>query len=101
MPEQIDGIDAKILHLIQGNAALSVADIADKVGLSSSPCWRRITRMEELGIIKQRVTILNREKLGLAFEVFLGACLAILIDQGEWATDQSLAAADHRVAARL
>jgi len=60
MPEQIDGIDAKILHLLQGNAALSVADIADKVGLSSSPCWRRIKRMEELGIIKQRVTILDR-----------------------------------------
>jgi len=60
MPEQIDGIDAKILHLIQSNAALSVADIADKVGLSSSPCWRRIKRMEEIGIIKQRVTILDR-----------------------------------------
>ena len=54
MPEQIDGIDAKILHLIQSNAALSVADIADSVGLSSSPCWRRIKRMEETGIIKQR-----------------------------------------------
>jgi len=77
LPEQIDGIDAKILHLIQGNAALSVADIADKVGLSSSPCWRRIKRMEEIGIIKQRVTILNREKLGLDFEVFVAVKLAL------------------------
>ena len=77
MPEQIDGIDAKILHLLQGNAALSVADIADKVGLSSSPCWRRIKRMEELGIIKQRVTILDREKLGLDFEVFVAVKLAL------------------------
>lgn len=77
MPEQIDGIDAKILHLLQGNAALSVADIADKVGLSSSPCWRRIKRMEDLGIIKQRVTILDRQKLGLDFEVFVAVKLAL------------------------
>ena len=77
MPEQIDGIDAKILHLIQTNAALSVADIAEKVGLSSSPCWRRIKRMEELDIIKQRVTILNREKLGLDFEVFVAVKLSL------------------------
>jgi DNA-binding Lrp family transcriptional regulator len=77
MPEQIDGIDAKILHLIQDNAALSVADIADKVGLSSSPCWRRIKRMEEIGIIKHRVTILDREKLGLDFEVFVAVKLAL------------------------
>lgn len=77
MPEQIDGIDAKILYLIQDNAALSVADIADKVGLSSSPCWRRIKRMEEIGIIKNRVTILDREKLGLDFEVFVAVKLAL------------------------
>lgn len=77
MPEPIDGIDAKILHLLQGNAALSVADIADKVGLSSSPCWRRIKRMEELGIIKQRVTILDRSQLGLDFEVFVAVKLAL------------------------
>jgi len=77
MPEQIDGIDAKILHLLQGNAALSVADIADKVGLSSSPCWRRIKRMEEIGIIQSRVTILDRTKLGLDFEVFVAVKLAL------------------------
>ncbi len=77
MPGQIDGIDAKILHLIQNNAALSVADIADKVGLSSSPCWRRIKRMEELGIIQDRVTILNRKELGLDFEVFVAIKLTL------------------------
>jgi len=77
LPTQIDGIDAKILHYIQSNAALSVADIADKVGLSSSPCWRRIKRMEETGIIKQRVTILDRTKLGLDFEVFVAVKLSL------------------------
>ncbi len=77
MSDIIDNIDAKILHLIQSNAALSVADISDQVGLSSSPCWRRIKRMEELGIIDSRVTILNRQKLGLDFEVFVAVKLAL------------------------
>ncbi len=77
MAEQLDAIDAKILHLIQTNAALSVADIADKVGLSSSPCWRRIKRMEETGIIKARVTLLDRKMVGLDFEVFVAVKLAL------------------------
>lgn len=77
MPEKLDSIDAKILHHIQGNSALSVAEIAEKVGLSSSPCWRRIKRMEEDGIIKSRITVLDREKLGLDFEVFVAVKLAL------------------------
>jgi len=77
MSVKLDGIDAKILHVIQNDAALSVAEVADKVGLSSSPCWRRIKRMEEEGIIKQRVTRLDRQKLGLDFEVFVAVKLAI------------------------
>lgn len=75
--QNIDNIDAKILHTIQNDAALSVAEIAEQVGLSSSPCWRRIKRMEELGIIKQRVTRLSRKKLGLDFEVFVAVKLAL------------------------
>ena len=77
MPNKIDNIDAKILYEIQKDAALSVADIADKVGLSSSPCWRRIKRMEELGIIEQRVTRLSRKALDLNFEVFVAVKLAL------------------------
>lgn len=77
MADLIDNIDAKILYLIQTNAALSVADISEEVGLSSSPCWRRIKRMEELGIIDGRVTLLNRAKLGLDFEVFVAVKLAL------------------------
>ncbi len=70
MAEVLDAIDAKILDLIQHDASLSVAEIAERVGLSSSPCWRRIKRLEDAGVIEKRVTILDREKLGLAFEVF-------------------------------
>lgn len=77
MAEKIDAIDAKILNLIQANAALSVAEIAEQVGLSSSPCWRRVKRMEEDGIITSRITVLDRQKLGLDFEVFVAVKLAL------------------------
>ena len=77
MTDIIDNIDAKILHLLQGDAGLSVADISHQVGLSASPCWRRIKRMEEIGIIDRRVTILNRHKLGLDFEVCVTVKLAL------------------------
>ncbi|MAI89149.1 Lrp/AsnC family transcriptional regulator [Ponticaulis sp.] len=66
---ELDQIDKNILELVQNDASLSVADIADKVGLSSSPCWRRIKRMEEQGVIQRRVTVLDRNALGLNFEV--------------------------------
>ncbi|HIG20971.1 MULTISPECIES: Lrp/AsnC family transcriptional regulator [Henriciella] len=77
MPQSLDAIDAKILDLIQKDAALSVAEIADRVGLSSSPCWRRIKRMEEAGIIRGRVTLLDRDALGLGFEVVASVKLAL------------------------
>lgn len=77
MPSQLDQVDAKILELIQDDAGLSVADIAEQVGLSSSPCWRRIKRMEEQGFIDKRVTLLDRKQLGLDFEVFASVKLGL------------------------
>ncbi len=77
MSMKLDSIDIKILKVIQQDAALSVGQIADKVGLSSSPCWRRIKRLEESGIIKQRVTRLSRKSLGLDFEVFVSVKLVL------------------------
>ena len=70
MPETLDAVDARILDLIQHDAALPVAEIAERVGLSSSPCWRRIKRLEDAGVIRGRVTLLDREQLGLGFEVY-------------------------------
>ena len=77
MAEQLDAVDAKILDLIQHDASLSVAEIAERVGLSSSPCWRRIKRLEDAGIIQRRVTILDREQLGLSFEVYCTVKLSL------------------------
>jgi DNA-binding Lrp family transcriptional regulator len=74
---ELDGIDARILDIIQRDAALSVAEIADKVGLSSSPAWRRIKRLEEQGYIVGRVTLLDNARLGLGFEVMASIKLAM------------------------
>jgi len=70
LAETLDPVDAKILDLIQNDAGLSVAEIAERVGLSPSPCWRRIKRLEETGVIRGRVTLLDSERLGLGFEVW-------------------------------
>lgn len=77
MSDLIDELDARILELIQEDASLSVADLAERVGLSPSPCWRRIKRLEDLGVIRRRVTVLDAEKLGLGFEVYISVKLVL------------------------
>jgi len=77
LSERLDAIDARILDLVQHDASLSVAEIAERVGLSSSPCWRRIKRLEDVGIVQRRVTLLDREKLGLDFEVYCTVKLSL------------------------
>lgn len=77
MTEALDAIDAQILNLLQVDASLSIADVAEKVGLSSSPCWRRIERLKKAGVIVGQVCLLDHEKLGLNFEVIVGVKLAM------------------------
>lgn len=67
----MDPIDRKILALLQSDASLAIADIAKKVGLSQTPCWKRIQKMEAAGIIKGRVALLNGKKLNLGLTVFV------------------------------
>ncbi|MFZ0487466.1 MAG: Lrp/AsnC family transcriptional regulator [Arenicellales bacterium] len=71
MPTKISATDKAILQLLQRDAALSTAEIADKVGLSQSPCWRRIRRLEEAGVIERRVALLNHEALGMEVVAFV------------------------------
>jgi Lrp/AsnC family transcriptional regulator len=66
----LDAYEWKILRELQRDANQTTAQIAEKVGLSSSPCWRRIDRLEREGYIKRRVAIVDREKVGLNAHVF-------------------------------
>ena len=81
----MDQIDKKILMQLQHNAAQSVADIARNVGLSVTPCWRRIQRMEVSGIIRKRVALLDPIAIGVSMSVFV----AVRTDQHnpEWLND--------------
>src|SRR5688572_5276735 len=67
----LDATDRKILTLLQKDASLSLADIADKVNLSPTPCWRRIQKLEEAGVIAKRVTILDAKRLNLGVTAFV------------------------------
>lgn len=66
----IDDFDRKILDIVQTDAALSAAEIGERVGLSQSPCWRRLNRLEQVGVIERKVALLDRHKLGLDVLVF-------------------------------
>jgi len=67
----MDAIDRKILAVLQDNAALSVADIGSRVGLSSTPCWKRIQRLEADGVIVKRVALVDQDRIGLGISVFV------------------------------
>tara|TARA_R110002073_G_scaffold265102_2_gene428263 strand:+ start:145 stop:609 length:465 start_codon:yes stop_codon:yes gene_type:complete len=76
----MDKIDRNILKLLQEDATLSTADIAEQVGLSTTPCWRRIQRLEESGIIRKKVALLSPDKLNLGVNVFI----AVKTNQHNW-----------------
>ena len=67
----MDAIDRKILAVLQEDAALSVAEIGNRVGLSSTPCWKRIQRLEAEGVIQKRVALVDQDKIGLGVTVFV------------------------------
>jgi Lrp/AsnC family transcriptional regulator len=70
MTQPLDDAERRILRVLQEDASLPTAAVADRVGLSPSPCWRRIDRMERDGIIRKRVALLDRRAIGLNAHVF-------------------------------
>jgi len=79
---ELDAIDLKILALLQQDASLSTADLAERVGVSQSPCWRRIQRLREEGYIKATVAIVDRQKLGFMMQIFAQIKMSRLTDEG-------------------
>ncbi len=72
---RLDRFDLKILNALQADATISLQELGERVGLSHTPCWRRVKRLEERGIIRKRVTLLSAEKLGLGVNVFVSLSL--------------------------
>ena len=73
---KLDKQDIAILSELQHDATLSSTTLAERVGLSQSPCWRRVNQLEEAGVIQQRVALLARKKLGLEMLVVVNVKLA-------------------------
>jgi Lrp/AsnC family transcriptional regulator len=71
MSRHIDDTDRKILRVLQENASLSVAEVAGRVGLSSTPCWKRIQRLEMDAVITARVALVDQAKIGLGLTIFV------------------------------
>jgi Lrp/AsnC family transcriptional regulator len=78
----MDATDRKILQIVQTDSSLSIAAIAAQVGLSQTPCWKRIQKLEAEGIIRRRIALLDPAKLGLGITVF------VTIEVGEHAHDK-------------
>lgn len=76
---KVDAVDRKILKILQQDATATVAEIGRAVGLSATPCWKRIQRMEACGVIRKRVAILAPEKVGL------GVAVQVIIQTGDHA----------------
>lgn len=79
----LDELDRKILATLQIDSSLSVQEVGERVGLSSTPCWRRIQKLESTGYIRRRVALLDADKLNLGVSVFI----AVRTNQhnAEWA----------------
>ena len=81
----MDDVDKKILSIIQKDATIPLSELSKKVGISKTPSWNRIRKMEEEGIIKSRVTVLDNKKINLSIVVFLS--VSVSSHSEEWLID--------------
>jgi Lrp/AsnC family leucine-responsive transcriptional regulator len=77
----LDPIDRRILERLQREGRLSNAELADKVGLSSSPCWRRVKALEEAGVIRGYAALLDAKAVGLSVTVFMSVSLSTQVEK--------------------
>ena len=78
----MDHIDKKILHIIQKNSNIPLSELSKRVGVSSTPCWNRVKKMEEERIIISKIAILNNQKINLPITVFLS--ISVTSHKDEW-----------------
>ena len=79
---EIDAIDVEILNILQADATQSIQDIANQIGLTNNPCWRRIKRLERCGVIERRAAIINPKIIGLSTTLFVN--IRIDTHEGQW-----------------
>lgn len=82
MKHSLDPSDLRILRELQADGSLTIAELAERVGLSQTPCWKRVRRLEDEGFIERRVALLDRDKLDLVLVVFVA--IRTRHHDGEW-----------------
>ena len=87
----LDAIDRRILERLQMDGRLSNADLAERVGLSSSPCWRRVKALEEAGIIKGYAVQVDAKSVGLSVNVFMSVSLSTQVEKSLQAFERAAA----------
>ncbi len=81
MREELSPVDIRILEQIQKDSSLSTSELADRVGLSQSPCWRRLQRLRDEGYIRQEVALIDRVKLGTTLLIFATLKMGTLTEE--------------------
>jgi len=71
MISDLDATDRRILRELQADATVPLAELAERIGLSQTPCWKRVKRLTDAGVIEKRVALLNRDRLDLGLVVFV------------------------------
>jgi DNA-binding Lrp family transcriptional regulator len=90
LPVRLDAIDIRILKALQEDATISNVDLAERVGLSPSPCLRRVKILEEAGIIARRVTLLDARALDLSVSVFVNVTLEKQVEENLRAFEEAI-----------
>ena len=81
MREELSAVDIRILEQIQKDSSLSTSDLADRVGLSQSPCWRRLQRLKDEGYVRGEVALVDRARLGTTLLIFANLKMQTLTDE--------------------
>lgn len=81
MREELSAVDIRILEQIQKDSSLSTSDLADRVGLSQSPCWRRLQRLKDEGYVRGEVALVDRSRLGTTLLIFANLKMQTLTDE--------------------
>jgi Lrp/AsnC family leucine-responsive transcriptional regulator len=101
MPNELDAIDCRIIAALQANGRLANIDLAERIGLSPSPCLRRVKRLEREGYIDAYRAVLRRDRVGLGFSVFVGVKIDGHANKQAMAFESAVAAMPEVIACHL
>lgn len=95
---KIDKTDAKILEILQADSRVTTAELSEQIGMSSSPCWRRVKQLQDTKVIKRYGVLLDRKKIGLGVMVFIRVSIDSHSEKEAKKFEEEVTALEHVVA---